>query len=118
MKYNPTTDAVIDLLCERWPLTFQRYQGRRKPLKLNIDHDIFLVLEGCVTVGELAQALAVYTSNIGYLANSQKAGVARIDLDGKPHGVVTESEATFARIRIETIIKKQRLKRQVRGIAA
>lgn len=94
-----TTEAVIDLLCQQWPKAFFKYQARCKPLKLNIDHDILLLLDGCVSFRELKCALGCYTSNFGYL-KSCRCGVERVGLDGLPCGEVTKEEAEYCRQKI------------------
>jgi ProP effector len=99
IKQYIESQAVIDLLCQQWPQTFFKYQARRKPLKLNIDHDIFLLLDGVVTYLELKRALACYVNNFGYL-KSYRAGAPRIGLDGLSCGLVTEGEAEYARQKI------------------
>jgi sRNA-binding protein len=92
------SQAVIDLLCQQWPRTFFKYQARRKPLKLNIDHDIFLLLNGAITFPELKR-----TNNFGYLKSCCKAGARRIGLDGSPCGEVIAGEAEYAQQKLVTM---------------
>ena len=84
--------AVLDLLCENFPACFKRYEQRRRPLKVGIHADLLAVLDGAITPKELGLALRIYVSNKWYRSRLI-AGVERIDLDGKPCGVVTPEHA-------------------------
>ena len=86
---------IIQLLCDRWPRCFARYQQRRKPIKIGIDKDILAVLAGTVSKRDLARALGVYVYNPTYLRRL-KAGAARYDLDGRVAGHVTHEQAKRA----------------------
>jgi sRNA-binding protein len=90
---NTTGLALLALLCERWPKCFVRYQARRRPLKVGIHRDILAALGDAVMRAELSRALRIYVANAVYRARL-KEGVARIDLDGQPVGIVTAAEAT------------------------
>jgi ProP effector len=94
----PNATATITALAERWPKAFHTYQVRRVPLKIGIDVDIIATC--AITLFELRAAMRSYTGNIGYLLAS-KEGVARVDLDGNPAGVVTAKEARWAAMRLE-----------------
>jgi len=83
--------AVIALLAELYPRCFSIYEGRRRPLKIGIHKDIQAKLDGAITADELHKALGAYCSNPVYLSSTRK-GAWRLDLDGKPAGVVTADE--------------------------
>ena len=78
--------AVIALLCDRFPQTFDRNGPR--PLKVGVYGDVLAALGEAVRPRDLQSALRFYTSNRGYL-RALLAGACRIDLDGKPAGTVT-----------------------------
>jgi sRNA-binding protein len=64
MRKAMTTTAVestIDLLCERFPKAFARFEQRRQPLKIGIHRDVLAALE--VPEKDLARALRIYVSN-------------------------------------------------------
>ena len=104
---------VLALLCARFPKTFFAYQRRRRPLKIGIHRELEAVLGETVERKLLHRAIRTYVVNYGYL-QSQTAGAERIDLDGKPAGVVTEEEAENAKRTLAGInarrleIKKQK----------
>jgi ProP effector len=98
-KYQATA-AAISLLCEHFPQAFVLFEQRRRPLKVGIYDDIAAVLDGAITKNELANALRVYCGNSAYL-HATRAGAARIGLDGKPAGVVSESESEHAKERLK-----------------
>jgi sRNA-binding protein len=82
-------------LQERWPNCFSLYEGRRKPLKLLIHHDILKELNGVVTEDELTTALRLYVANRRYLEKI-KVGAGRVDLAGSVVGKVIEDEEIYA----------------------
>jgi sRNA-binding protein len=94
MKRKPTREAIevvnyiIGLLSEKFSHTFNLYERKRLPLKIGIHHDILAEVKGISPV-ELKLALGVYTANKFYRAQL-RAGAPRIDLAGKPAGVVAE----------------------------
>jgi sRNA-binding protein len=88
-------DTIIMRLAGRFPACFHVYQGRRKPLKIGIHEDIRAALNGEIAPEDLGASLRRYTSNDVYLDNL-RTGTARIDLNGKPAGLVTTKEALFA----------------------
>jgi ProP effector len=106
---NPA-DSIIMHLAQRFPTCFQVYQGRRRALKIGIHEDIRAVLNGEIAPEDLSTALHRYTSNDVYLDNL-RTGTARIDLSGKPAGLVTTKEALFAQ-KILDRRKKQRAARK------
>ena len=103
-------DTIIMRLAGRFPACFHVYQGRRKPLKIGIHEDIRAALNGEIAPEDLGASLRRYTSNDVYLDNL-RTGTARIDLNGKPAGLVTTKEALFAQ-KILDRRKKQRAARK------
>lgn len=93
---NPHVAAVYALLAETWPNCFSIYEGRRRPLKIGIHHDILAALDGAVSAEELSEALRCYVSNRVYRSRLIE-GATRIDLDGQPTGKVTEKDALAAK---------------------
>jgi hypothetical protein len=93
VRIDPTIDAALELLCERFPAAFFRYEARRRPLKIGIHLDVLAVLDGAITPAELGRALRVYVLNQAY-RRRLVAGATRIDLDGKAAGVVSAEHAT------------------------
>ncbi|WP_246592220.1 ProQ/FINO family protein [Aminobacter anthyllidis] len=73
-------------LSAKWPAAFNPKAPR--PLKIGIHHDI-RVLDGELSDDELRRALLAYTKMAKYLARLN-AGAPRVNLDGKPAGVVSE----------------------------
>lgn len=98
-RHQEAVHAAIALLVKRFPACFAMYEARRRPLKIGIRSDIAATLDGAITPHDLANALRVYCGNRGYLA-STRTGAARIDLAGKPVGVVTEQESQSAKERL------------------
>jgi ProP effector len=91
----------VTVLAARWPKAFAVYEKRRRPLALHIHRLIIIaaapgIAAGKITKDELYRALACYCRNDGYL-RACKAGAVRLDLNGKPAGVVTQQEADYAR---------------------
>jgi sRNA-binding protein len=94
--------AVLELLQEQWPKTISIYQANRRPLKVGIFEDILKELDGVVTADELRNALRAYTANQFYL-KAIKVGASRIDLDGKPSGVIDKDEAEHAVMKLKHV---------------
>lgn len=94
-----TVEAVILLLAERWPCTFSIQEKRRRPLKVGIFSEIFIALDGAVTMAELSTALSCYVANPVYLSRL-RVGATRVDLDGAAAGQVTEAEDNHAKMKI------------------
>ncbi|CAN7760644.1 MULTISPECIES: ProQ/FINO family protein [unclassified Mesorhizobium] len=80
-------------LSAKWPAAFNPKAPR--PLKIGIHHDI-RVLDGELSDDELRRALLAYTKMAKYLARLD-AGAARVNLDGKPAGVVSDADAATAK---------------------
>jgi sRNA-binding protein len=105
--------ATIGLLAERFPRTFSIFEARRRPLKLNIHLDIQAALDGAITPVELHVALGAYCSNEAYVGRLRKGGW-RLDLEGKPAGVVTAGEEAHARAKLAGL----KAKKEARAAAA
>ncbi|EHK54625.1 ProQ/FINO family protein [Allomesorhizobium alhagi] len=80
-------------LSAKWPAAFNPKAPR--PLKIGIHHDI-RVLDGELSDDEVRRALLAYTRMAKYLAKLN-AGAARVDLDGKPAGEVSDADAATAK---------------------
>ena len=66
--------AVIELLCERFPQTFNR--GGPQPLKVGIHDDALAALDGAAAPRDLKSALRAYTSNARICARYQQERAA------------------------------------------
>ena len=88
--------AVFELLEHQWPLCFSIYERRRRPLKIGIHLEIIAALDGAITPAELSNALRAYVANPWYLKNV-RVNAVRVDLDGNPAGIISKSEAEFAK---------------------
>jgi len=111
--HNQAARAGITLLAELYPKCFSVYEGRRRPLKLKIHLDIQAPLDGAITPAELSKALGMDCSNPAYLGHTRK-GAWRLDLDGKPAGIVTADEEAHAKATLAGI----RAKKEVRTATA
>jgi sRNA-binding protein len=112
-SHNQAVAAVIALLAETFQKCFSVHEGRRRPLKLKIHLDIQAALDGAITPAELHKALGMYCSNPVYLGHTRK-GAWRLDLDGKPAGIVTADEEAHAQATLAGI----RAKREARAATA
>jgi ProP effector len=91
--------AFRSLLAEQYPSTFPGVGGApRAPLKLGIDKDL-RVNHPQISSRTLGWTLAQFTGRPDYLA-LLVVGAARIDLDGRPNGIVSEVEARHAAARL------------------
>jgi sRNA-binding protein len=106
-KQRAAADQIIVMLAERFPKTFVVVEGRRRPLKINIDHDIAVALGKAVDVRELGYALMIYTSNLKYLSRLLH-GAWRINLAGEPCGTVSVEEERFAKARLADRAARQK----------
>jgi ProQ/FINO family len=86
---------LLTALAAAFPNAFSLHEGRRRPLKIGIHHDL-LVLGGAERSRELSAALRSYTLNRAYL-RAMRPGAVRVDLDGNPAGRVTDEDAARAR---------------------
>ena len=108
--------ATIELLASTWPNCFATRPADRTPLKVGIGEDIAAAAEGAITPEELSAALALYTTQKGYL-KKLRDGATRIDPDGNPVGTVTAEQAAYARLRIEKIEARASARARARGLA-
>ncbi|MDF2529368.1 MAG: ProQ family protein [Gammaproteobacteria bacterium] len=86
--------SLLEFLCTNHPECFNL--KFRKPLKVGIDKDILSKYPEKITKKTLlANALKIYTLNIRYWKGilTQED---RVDLEGKPHGKVTEEQKSHA----------------------
>jgi hypothetical protein len=93
-------DRAIKALAKEYPKAFFVNTIQRKPLKLGIEKDIEADLAKADDNSPLldyniADAVAGYMWHVGYQSNCV-AGTNRIDLEGRPVGKVTLSEAREA----------------------
>lgn len=110
--------AVIALLVEAFPKSFALHRSRCRPLKIGVHTDIALALTGVVTRKELNHALASYTTNPGYL-RQLLTGAWRIDLNGRPAGVVAREEEQHAKLMLQQMAEREaRRKAAKRGAPA
>src|SRR5215475_5002632 len=95
-KKRARTKAVITALAAKFPKCFAVPDTRRRPLKVGIDADILAALGGTIRRTELIRALAMYCSSDGYLERVL-TGAWRVDLEGKPAGVVMADDERHAK---------------------
>src|SRR5262245_19631238 len=95
-KKRARTKAVITALAARFPECFAVPETRRRPLKVGIDADCLAALSGTIRRTELIRALAMYCCSDGYLERVL-TGAWRVDLEGKPAGVVTADDEQHAK---------------------
>jgi ProP effector len=105
-SHNQAVTAAIALLAETFPKCFSVYEGRRRPLKIGIHKDILAAADGALTPLELGKPLGAYCSNKVYLGHTRK-GAWRLDLDGKPAGIVTADEEAHAKATLAGIRAKK-----------
>jgi ProP effector len=103
-------DATIDLLAERFPRAFFRYERKRVPLKIGVTEDILAALGDAIDRKLLGLAIRFYCNNFCYRA-AQLEGAPRIDLEGAPCGAVSEADALSA-ARSVILAKAARRKRR------
>jgi ProP effector len=94
-------NIVVARLCELFPKTFFNEGRLRQPLKNNIVADIKKLNEPSLADCNIGAAVDWYMNHIGY-DYCCVAGAARLDLNGKITGKITEKEAREARDRIAT----------------
>ena len=107
--------AALNVLLERYPLCFFGLEGKRKPIKCGILHD--LLATGVMPASDLAKVLRYYCSNEGYLRAS-RAGASRLDLEGNVAGEVTAAQAAHARKNLDAIIERRMAKAKAKREAA
>src|SRR5262245_19495710 len=96
LKKRARTKAVITALAAKFPKCFAVPETRRRPLKVGIDADCLAALSGTIRRTELIRALAMYCCSDGYLERVL-TGAWRVDLEGKPAGVVTAEDERHAK---------------------
>ena len=92
---NGDAQAVIMRLAELCPKAIFVYEGRRRPLKIEIYEDLAAKVAGSITPDEVKLALRAYTRNPGYLRAMARGG-PRIDLEGNPAGMITAEQTASA----------------------
>jgi ProP effector len=95
-KKRARSKAVISVLAAKFPKCFAVPDTRRRPLKVGIDADLLAALGGAIRRTELIRALAMYCSSEGYLERVL-TGAWRVDLQGKPAGVVSADDEKHAK---------------------
>jgi ProP effector len=107
------TDTLL-VLQARFPQCVARlHLSRRQPLKLGVHLDVIAALPE-LPVADIRRALKFYVGDIRYLQSCTE-GKHRIDLDGKPAGIVTAEEAAHCKNSLDGILaKRQRRKPQSR----
>jgi sRNA-binding protein len=105
-KKRARTKTVVAELAARFPKCFAVPDGRRRPLKIGIDADLMAALGETVPRTELIRALAMYCSSTGYLAGVL-SGAPRVDLRGKPAGIVTADDEKHAKAKRAQIRAKR-----------
>lgn len=83
-----------------------------KPLKLNIDKDLypFLEQEGSSSKAKLRDALTYYISNIHYL-KAVISGTHRYDLKGQEIEEITQKQKDFAQHKLEKTLQIMKVKK-------
>jgi len=96
--------TALRWLYEKFPACFNPKD--LKPLKLNIDKDLYLLLkqEGAPSKSQLRNALAYYTRNIHYLEAVIK-GTHRYDLEGNQREEITAEQKVYAQEKLEKILQ-------------
>jgi ProP effector len=95
-KKRARTKAIIAVLVAKFPKCFAMQDTRRRPLKVGIDADLLAALGGSIRQTELIRALAMYCSSDGYLERVLTCAW-RVDLEGKPAGVVSADDEKHAK---------------------
>ena len=98
--------AVISLLAEKWPCCFSIIESGRRPLKLGIREDVLAALGGAISAGKVSAALRWYVSSLEYQRRLVH-GAWRVDLDGKPAGIVSQEDEAHARAQLASIEAKR-----------
>ena len=91
-------EEVRRILCDRFPDCFARPGEPKRPLKIGIGVDLALMIPELSSYS-IALALEDYTFGRRYCA-ALTPGAARVGLDGKDDGFVTEAEAAHGAGRI------------------
>jgi sRNA-binding protein len=112
-KKREETKITLAWLYEEFSLCFNPKET--KPLKLNIDKDLFLFLEkeGSPSKAKLRDALTFYTNNIHYLEAIIK-GTHRYDLEGNQVQEITQEQKAYAQEKFERTLQAIRAKKQLK----
>lgn len=96
--------TALRWLYEKFPVCFNPKD--LKPLKLNIDKDLYLLLkqEGALSKSQLRDALAYYTRNIDYLKTVIN-GTHRYDLEGQQVQEITQDQIDFAQKKLHKTLQ-------------
>jgi ProP effector len=98
--------AVISLLAEKWPCCFSIIEPGRRPLKRGIREDVLAALGGAISAGKVSAALRWYVSSPEY-QRWLVHGAWRVDLNGKPAGIVSQEDEAHARAQLAAIEAKR-----------
>jgi ProP effector len=98
--------GVISLLAEKWPCCFSIPYSQRRPLKLGIREDVLAALGGATSAGKVSAALRWYVSSPEYQRRLVH-GAWRVDLNGKPAGIVSQEDEAHARVQLAAIEAKR-----------
>jgi sRNA-binding protein len=110
-KKREETKITLAWLYEEFPLCFNPKEI--KPLKLNIDKELFPFLEkeGSPSKAKLRDALTFYTNNIHYLEAIIKS-THRYDLEGNQVQEITQEQKAYAQEKFEKTLQAIRAKKQ------
>jgi ProP effector len=106
-EYRTGIKTLNDII-QRWPNAFAASRRKMRPLAVGIDK-VIIAAAPELDATAVKLALGCYTSNSCYL-RVLKTGAARVGLDGEPQDVVTENAATFAIVRLNGVLQRQRAK--------
>ncbi len=104
----------VELLKAHYPLCFKE-ASEIKPLKIGIKQDLVIHLssrEDIVIADKtcMIKSLSYYVTTLNYFKNVSE-GVSRIDLQGKPAGVVTSEEAQYSADQYQAKLQKKSARR-------
>ena len=95
MNDKHSVDSAIKELVTAFPAAFTLDPTLVRPLKLGIRDDLYG--QSDISHRRIGAALRSYCNSVNYLA-AHTGGAERVDLAGKPAGIVTAAEAEHARI--------------------
>lgn len=103
--------VTLAWLYEQFPTCFN--QNELKPLKLNIDKDLFPFLEKnqAPSKAKLRDALTFYTNNIHYL-ETVISGTHRYDLEGHQVEEITQEQKAYTQEKLDRVLNAIRSKKQ------
>ncbi|MBN9344248.1 MAG: ProQ/FinO family protein [Candidatus Paracaedimonas acanthamoebae] len=110
-KKREEIKVALRWLYEQFPACFNPKD--LKPLKLNIDKDLFSFLEkeNSPSKVKLRDALTYFTSNVHYL-KAIINGTHRYDLNGQQAEEITQEQKDFAQNKLEKILQSIKTKNQ------